>query len=456
MLYNKRMEKKPRLLAVEILNRVEKNLAYAEPLLEAALKENYLPNVHDRRLLTELVFGTLRMQGYLDWVIERYLRGRSAPLPLSVKNILRTAFYQFMHTSRIPIYAIVDEAVKLTRQLAPGNEALVNALLRNYLRHREEALFPQKRDEAPLEYISIVHAHPRWLVKKWLSYLGIEETERLCQANNERPPFTVRVNTLKIDRTKAIDELKEAGIEAGETPYAPEGLFILKGRGELRFAEAFTKGHFVIQDEASQLIAHLLSPRPGERVLDCCAGRGIKTTHLAQLMENKGVITAIDLNERKLALLRELSENLGITIVATKAGDATGNAAVEEELYDRVLLDAPCSGLGTVRRKPEIKWRLKAKEIAKLSSRQKDLIKSAARLVKKGGVLLYAVCTIMPEENEKVIEDFLKDNPDFTVETVEMPLYPSSLFFNERGFFRTFPHIHNTDGFFACLLRKKS
>jgi 16S rRNA (cytosine967-C5)-methyltransferase len=442
----------PRGIAVEILNRVELTDAYAEPLLDAYLSLHYLPNIHDRRLLTQLVYGVLRMQGNLDWLIGKLYRGRVATLSTVVNNIIRTGLYQLIYTNRIPVFAVVDEAVKLTKALRPESASLVNAILRTYIRKRDALTYPRKEDD-PLEYIAAVHSHPRWLVKRWLKILGVEGTTALCMANNEIPPVVLRANRLKATREHVITELKEEGIESNKTTFSPEGL-VISGHGSLlRNTRSYEKGHIQLQDEASQLIAHLLSPQPGDHVLDICAGGGVKTTHLAEIMKDRGKIVAIDINENKLASLKGLTARLGITIVETKAGDAA--AGMETSWYeraDRILVDAPCSGLGTLRRNPEIKWRTKAGDSIGLSLIQKKILNGAASHLKQGGSLVYSVCTVMPEENERVVEDFLGRNSDFKLAPPPGSIDRSLI--DEKGFFRTSPERHGTDGFFAALMIK--
>lgn len=444
------MTKTPRGMAVEILNRVELTDAYAEPLLDACLSNHYLPNIHDRRLLTQLVYGVLRMRGHLDWIIRTYYRDDPTSLNIFIKNILRTGLYQLLYTSRIPIFAVVDEAVKLAKIHHPAGASLVNAILRNYIRKREGLVYPLL-EEDPLKHIAAVHSHPPWLVKRWLKIFGVEETLALCAANNDIPPATLLVNRRKVSREQAREELAAEGIETKETAFSPDGL-VLAGHGSsLRETASYKKGHVLLQDEASQLIAYLFAPRPGERVLDLCAGTGVKTTHLAEIMGNAGTVLAVDIKEKKLASLRELANRLGVGIVETRAGDATADLGPAfHEQFDGVLVDAPCSGLGTLRRNPEIKWRLRARDIKVFSDLQKKMLSRAAAYVKRGGTLAYSVCTVMPEENEAVINDFLRHHTDFHL-TPPLGSIDRSMI-DEKGFFRTSPARHGTDGFFGAVL----
>jgi len=445
--------KTPRGIAVEILNRVALTDAYAEPLLDACLSTHDLPNIHDRRLLTQLVYGVLRNQGRLDWIIGTYYRGDVKSLNIFAINILRTGLYQLLYTSRIPIFAVVDEAVKLTKIYYPAGTGLVNALLRNYLRKQEHLVYP-RLEEAPLEHIAVVHSHPRWLVERWLKIFGVEGTAALCSANNAIPPITLRVNGLRATREETKNELAKDNIEAGKTFFSPHGLVIAKHGPSLRETASYRKGHVLLQDEASQLIGLLAAPQPGENVLDICAGTGIKTTHLADIMDNKGKITAVDINAGKLASLRELADRLGIGNVETKVGDATTDMEPWwQGQFDRALVDAPCSGLGTLRRNPEIKWRLHACDLKSFSVLQKQLLHNTVSSLKRGGTLVYSVCTVIPEENEAVIDDFLKYHNEFCLvppsESIERTLI------DKRGFFRTNPALQGTDGFFGAVMVKK-
>lgn len=440
----------PRGMAVDILNRVDLTDAYAEPLLDACLASHYLPNIHDRRLLTELVYGTLRMQGRLDWLIDHLYHGHLPSLPPVVKNIIRTGLYQMIFTQRIPLFAVVDEAVKLAKALQPGSASLVNALLRTYLRKRDFLAYPREEEDT-LDFIATVHSHPRWLVKRWLKILGSEETLALCQANNRIPPVFLRVNRLKTTRTAVIEELQGENITVEETAYSPDGLVVSGHSSSLRTSASYEKGHIQVQDEASQLIAHLLAPEPGEQVLDVCAGSGVKTTHLAELMGNRGEIIAMDINERKLAALSDLAERLGVAIVETIRGDATADMASLPS-FDRILVDAPCSGLGTLRRNPEIKWRIKASDLQRFAELQKKILINAASRLKKGGLIVYSVCTVTREENEAVIEDFLLQLRDFHL--LPPPETINHSMIDARGFLRTSSDRHGTDGFFAAVMTR--
>jgi len=446
------MMKTTRHMAVEILNRVEEEGAYAEPLLNASLSGHPEIKLQDRRLITEIVYGTLRMRGQLDWVIERLYSGKFDAMDVDLRNILRTGLYQLRFTDRIPDFAIVDEAVEITKKMRRRGSGLVNAILRNFIRRKDQIQYPAI-GKNPAHHISIVHSHPLWMVKRWIEMLGVEETAALCRANNQVPPVTVRINTLKTTREDTREELLQHGFEARETIFSPDGLIISNPPMSVRETDCYTSGRIQFQDEASQLIAHLVAPKPGENVLDICAGTGGKTTHLAAVMENRGSILALDINEKKIDALCKNASRLGAAIVGLQVGDARekgGKASLES--FDRILVDAPCTGLGTLRRNPEIKWRTLPEDAEKCSILQKAILENAAAYLKRGGSLIYSTCTIMTEENEDVIENFINRHPNFIC--IRPPDKINSSLVDDRGYFRSYPHRHSTDGFFGAVLVK--
>ncbi|HEX7534794.1 MAG TPA: 16S rRNA (cytosine(967)-C(5))-methyltransferase RsmB [Syntrophales bacterium] len=446
------MMKTPRHMAVEILDSVEEDGAYAEPLLDASLSAHPQAKLPDRRLITEIVYGTLRMKGHLDWIIERLYRGRFDSMDVSIKNILRTGLYQLVFTERIPDFAIVDEAVEITKKMRRRGSGLVNAILRNFIRKKEQITYPEAGKDPALN-ISIVHSHPLWMVRKWIEMFGVEETAVLCRANNQAPPITVRVNTLTTSRERTKEELSEQGFEVKETVFSSDGLIISSPTMSVRETDCYSLGRIQVQDEASQLMGRLVSPKPGENVLDICAGMGGKTTHLAAIMENRGSILALDISKKKIDDLCKNASRRAAAIVDTHVGDARekpGKAFIES--FDRILIDAPCTGLGTLRRNPEIKWRTLPADAEKCSVLQKAILENAAAYLKRGGSLIYSTCTITEEENDQVIEDFINRHPDFIC--IRPPDKINSSLVDDHGYFRSYPHRHSTDGFFGAVLVK--
>jgi 16S rRNA (cytosine967-C5)-methyltransferase len=447
------MKETPRSLAVDILNRIDEAGLFAEPLLDQALSGSRLTNIHDRHLLTEIVYGTLRKRGRIDGIIARFYKGDMADMETGVKNILRTAVYQILFTDRIPPFAIVNEAVKIAKISHQVSSGLVNAILRNIIRRQENITDPDF-SKNPAAHISQIHSHPLWLVERWLKQFGPEETLAICRANNDIPPLSVRINRLKTTREQIMADLGQSVFETRKTAFSPDGLILSGGAVPLRETPNYREGHLQIQDEASQLITCLVDPKPGMTVLDACAGAGIKASHLAERMQNRGRILALDRSGQKLKALRANMKRLGITIVETSIQDVSEDP--DDALpgaVDRVLVDVPCSGLGTLRRNPEIKWRIRPADIDDFSSLQKKLLDQAARCLKRGGILVYSTCTITPEENEAVIWDFLSRSGDFHLENPP-DLVPASMVTGE-GFFKTRPDLHTTDGFFGAILRRR-
>ncbi len=447
------MKNNPRAIAVDILNRVDETDSFAEPILDSHLARDIFNNIHDKRLLTELVYGSLRMKGHLDWIIGHFYSGRLKSLDTGIKNILRTGLYQLIFTDRIPEFAAVDEAVKITKKRYPGRSGLVNAILRNAIRKKGEIKYPDI-DKTPSSHISVVYSHPLWLVERWIEIFGIEETREICKAGNETPPLALRVNRLKTDRNKILKALSDDGFTVRPAQFSPDGIILSHPPVPLRETKYYTMGHIRIQDEASQLITCLVNPKPGEAIIDICAGVGGKTTHMAEMMQNKGMILALDIAHKKIQALKGMSERLGATTIDTLVVDAT--LEPKEKLqgkFDRALVDAPCSGLGTLRRNPEIKWRMLPEDLESFPPFQKSILKNAGHYLKRGGILVYSTCTIMPEENEDVVEAFLSDNPGF--EKIHPTASISNELIDNEGFFRTYPHRHGTDGFFGAVLVKK-
>jgi 16S rRNA (cytosine967-C5)-methyltransferase len=450
----------PRKTALAVLNTLaEKRHAHLDRIITDSVDNAGLNlAMRDRNLVNALIFGVLRWRENLDWTIRHYSKTPLEKIRPEILNLLRLGLYQIFFLDRIPDSAAVNTTVEMAKETAPvWVVKYVNALLRNAIRNRDTIRFPSV-EESPALFLSISKSFPLWLVQKWLARFGFEETVRLCDAQNTIPPVTIRANTLQTCRDTLSDLLKADVEEIYPTPYSPDGLVLEKTRKPIHEFSAFKKGLFQVQDEAAQLVSFFLSPQPGERILDACAGLGGKTGHIGQLMKNKGEIIAADSDGTKLAQLKTVMERLEIRNVATRIRDFTYTAA-DSSLgqFDRVLIDAPCSGLGVIRRNPDIKWDSARKNLARFRKKQVALLQQVSGLVKPGGVLVYAVCSVEPEENEMVIGEFLSSCPDFQVQKTLPGLpFPLASFMDNQGFIRTFPHIHNMDGFFAvCMKREK-
>jgi 16S rRNA (cytosine967-C5)-methyltransferase len=370
-----------------------------------------------------------------------------------IKNVLRVGIYQLKFSDRLPAFAVVDEAVKIAKIIHPEKSALVNAVLRNYLRRGDKILFPSL-EKNPAEYIAALHSHPLWLVKKWIKIFGPEETMSLCSANNEIPPLTLRVNTLKISREELAQKFTAAGFTATPTNYSPDGIILTDSAGAIQNTNFFSEGFLRIQDEAAQLISYLINPNSADPILDVCAGSGGKATHLAAIIKNKGRIVAVDRNPEKIAELKKDATRLGINIIETQTLDlSAGLPDSLKEKFNHVLVDASCSGLGTLPRNPEIKWRTTEKDLSNFAAAQKVILQNASVAVKKGGRLIYCTCSLLPQENENIIDDFLARNKNFSLCQTPASINPRLL--DSRGFYRTCPHRHNMDGFFGAILKRQ-
>lgn len=447
------MKKTVRHQAVEILTRVSQSNAFAGDLLDACLEKQSLSRTADGRLLTHLVYGVLRMRGHLDWILALLYRGNYSKMEENIKNVLRTGLYQLQFSDRLPAFAVVDEAVKIARRIHSQAGGLVNAVLRSYLRSPGPWPFPDE-DVNPAEFIAAFHSHPLWLVEEWLNVFGRKETEALCVANNELPSLTARANTLKSGRRELMEKLTGEDFQTEETRWSPDGVRLSFSPSPVQKTLFFAEGLLRLQDEASQLIAYLVNPQKGQKILDVCAGSGGKATHLAALMKNEGRIVALDRDADRLAQLQKDSSRMGVSIIETAREDLELPLPAQYySTFDTVLVDAPCSGTGTLRRNPEIKWRLKPNNINVHSDLQQSILQNAAAAVSKKGFLVYCTCSLLSHENDRVARRFLADCPHFQLLPPDSPVVQSLT--DSRGFFRTYPHRHGVDGFFGAVFRRR-
>lgn len=382
-----------------------------------------------------MVLGTLRQQGRLDYALERALQRPLASLPAAIRTVLRMGLYQVWFLDRVPDAAAVHQAVEAAKRHGhEGTARLVNAVLRRLAAEGEPP--PPPPDGDPAGHLAVTHSHPRWLVQRWIARWGAEETRALCAANNVPPPSALRVNLLRTTPEAVAAQLRHRGLQVapGSLPEA------LRVRGTLALRlDLYREGLVTMQDEGAMAVAHLLAPQPGETVLDGAAGSGIKATHLAELMRNQGRVVALDIQPAKLKALSGHCARLGIDIVEAHHLDARQAGARFRGRMDRVLVDAPCTGLGVLGRRPEIRWRLTPECIPALAAQQRALLAGVAEAVRPGGVLVYAVCSLEPEEGPEVVEDFLRRHPAFVLEEARLLL----------------PHRHGTDGFYMARLRRQ-
>jgi len=433
-----------RLAAFEILRRVAEG-AYASVLL-ASRAERLEPA--DRALCHELVMGVLRWQLWLDRLIEHYANRKVASLDETVRIALRLGLYQLRFLSRVPASAAVNESVNLIHYARLRSAAgFVNAVLRRAV--REPEIDPTTNILEPLERLSVATSHPAWLLERWTNAFGAEETEAFARANNEPAPIAFRVVKKRADETEVCDRLRAAGGELVPSKVA-SGAWRTSRGGSL-LAELVAAGKIYLQDEASQLVALLLDAQPGERVLDLCAAPGSKTTQIADLAGDSAGIVAADLHEHRLRTVISTSKLQGLSSIHCVALDGSQTLPFPEGAFDRVLVDAPCSGTGTLRRNPEIRWRISPADIEDLAERQKQLLQNAARVVKRGRRLVYSTCSVERDENEDVVQTFLEKNESFrrVALTLDKTLQTS------LGAVRTWPQREGTDGFFVCVFERK-
>ena len=444
--------KNPRRAAFDILLRIEKERSFADILIDHELSKEIIKGA-DRGLLTELVYGVLRRQGTLDHIISQFSKQRPEKLELFVLLLLRLGIYQSFFLDRVPVSAAVNETVNLAKELAPRASGFINAILRSADRGRDSITYPDPVTST-VQYLAVRYSHPAWLTEQWCDQLGPEAAEELAAAMAEPPPFTIRTNTLRISREALMTRLSSEGVTCSPTTWSPDGIR-LNQSGLITRLPSFKEGLFTVQDESSQLAPLFLAPQKGERVLDACAAPGGKSTQIAQLMGNSGEICACDVNHKKLRMIKETCDRLGIDSIRTFTMDATiPSNAIKDATFHRILVDAPCSGLGVIRRNPEGKWWKTPADLPQIAATQRAILENLTNYLEPDGTILYATCSTSIQENEAVVDAFLRRHPEFAIEDLR-PLFPEfAPLFTERGFFRSWPHKHGMDGFFAARLKK--
>src|SRR2546426_1787868 len=438
-------------VAALVLSRVESERAFANVLLHHQLTETHLPPV-DAGLAMELVYGTLRHQARLDWTIAGALRYALDELPPRIRAILRTAVYQLLFLERIPARAIVHEAVHLARRHGhAGTAALVNAVLRR-IADRGERPLPAEND--PVTRIAVEHSHPGWLVDRWVRRSGIEDTIALCRANNTPAPIYARVNRLRASPDAVIADLAASGVTARPTPLA-EGLR-LQGPFEARH-RLVESGVLTVQDLGAMVVTHLLDPQPGETIIDACAAPGGKTTHIAERMADQGRVIASDIHPGKAQAMHRRLTHLGLQSVEVLVQDARGLGEMLPQVADRVLVDAPCTGLGVLRRRPEIKWRARAGHLPTGGAPQRAGLEGAARAAPAGGSVPFRAWPPERAEHRRVLGQFLEHHRDYELDpTLRLPEGLPVLPADRPGMVTLLPHRHGTDGFFIVRMRRRN
>jgi 16S rRNA (cytosine967-C5)-methyltransferase len=443
-----------RRVALRVLDRVDRGGAYADLALHAALRTEDI-HTGDRALATELVYGTLRWRGRLDHMLSHVVDRPLDELEPIVRSLLRLGAYQIVFLDRVPAATAVDQTVRSARAAGVERAAgLANAVLRRLAREHASIRFPALEDD-PVGHLTHALSLPEWLAAQWIEELGPAEAAALANALNEVPPLTARVNILRTSRDELLEELRPRFPGVRRAPLAPHGL-LLDHSGAPGADPAFREGRFTVQDEASQLVAFALGAEPGERVLDVCAAPGTKTTALAEAVGRHGSVLALDRHARRLDLVARDARRLGLDWVSARVYDASHDLArvAPARSFDRVLVDAPCSGLGTLRRNPDARWRVHQDHLQSLAATQSALLARAAAALRPGGALVYSTCTLTPGENEAVVRSFLEGGSGFRLAPREA--HPAAVrpLLGEDGFLRCWPHRHGTDGFFAARLER--
>jgi 16S rRNA (cytosine967-C5)-methyltransferase len=445
-----------RKLAWEILQRVESG-AFADAVLGHDLGRARL-DARDQGLVTRIVYGTIAWQRYLDYLLGAFSRRSVASLDPPVRVLLRMGLFQIAKLTRVPAFAVVDTTVELAKHHRHGSAAgLVNAVLRRAAREWQSVPLPARERDA-VEHLGVRLSHPHWLVRRWISELGEREAEDLLASNNEEAPTVLRVNLRRTSRAALVEELERAGYSAEATRWSPAGVHISPG-GFPSSIPGHAEGRFSVQGEASQLVALMLGAQPGDSILDACAAPGGKTTALGELLGDTGTITALDRSEAGVRHVRNMAQRLGLSIVHAQVADATVWAPPpsQPQAFDRILVDAPCTGLGTLRQHPEVRWRRSVKDVEAAADLQRRIVANVARLLPPGGTLVYATCTLTNEENEGVVRSLLASMPEFVVDDPRPSLPPAAAeLIGTDHFLRAFPHRQRLDGFFAARLKRST
>lgn len=431
----------PRETALLALYDIDKNGAYSNIALKKKLSQSDLAGA-DKALTVNLVYGVIKRRITIDYIISRYSKTKLKKISCYILNILRMGVYQIYFMDRIPDPAAVNESVKLAKKYGRASSGFVNGILHSVIRGRDNLEYPEDK----LEKLSIVYSFPIWMCEKFIELFGIDRAKSLMQSMNTDPKTVIRVNTLLTDRNSLMENLIATGIDARPLELCDEALEVSGfdiGRNDM-----YLEGMFIAQDTAAMMASKVLSPKPGDVVIDLCAAPGGKTTHIAQLMKNKGKVIAFDIHSHKIKLITENAERMKVNTIEAKQGDSTVFMEELAESADKILLDAPCSGWGIIRRKPDIK--LNSKAYTELPDIQQKMLINAAKYLKPGGELVYSTCTINPDENENVLSEFLDKNENF--EAVD---FTAGKYRSENGCLTLYPDIHGTDGFFIGKIKRK-
>jgi 16S rRNA (cytosine967-C5)-methyltransferase len=441
-----------RQIALDALRSIQHG-AFADVAVDKALRQSELGTA-DRRLVTELVYGSIRRQRTLDALIDQLAKKKTQPPDLRL--ILHLGLYQLRYLNQIPASAAVNTTVNLAKQTGySGLAGFVNGLLRQYVRLSQTQAEPLILPEDPIARLAIQQSYPDWIVQVWADQFGIEAAEQLCEWLNRPPHIDLRINPLKTTIAQVETALQSTGIAVQRVPPLPQALRLPPSVGAIQQLPGFAEGWWTVQDSSAQLVSHLLDPQPGETVIDVCAAPGGKTTHIAELMQDQGVIWGCDRHASRLRKLQQNADRLHLRSILLQVGDSRQMAISQPfaQSADRVLLDAPCSGLGTLHRHADARWRQTPDTVKALAQLQAELLHQAATWVKPNGVLVYATCTLHPAENEAIVQSFLQQHSGWQI---DRPNAPAAEFARVEGWLKLLPFQQEMDGFFMVRLRRAS
>lgn len=441
-------------LVLKILVDVLQNGAYSNIALNDCLNKNEL-KACDKAFITEIFYGVLEYKERIDYIISKFSSVKLKKISYWILNILRMGIYQIIFMDKVPDSAAVNESVKLARKYGHAYSVkYVNGVLRSIAKNKQNIEYPSENNNL-VEYLSVWYSYPTWFVEKCIKDFGYDFTKSFLESSNKKPNFCIRVNTTKTSTDELMKLLKEDGINTTKSKIIDIGLIVENSQNITR-SKLYNEGFFTIQDESSMLVAKVLNPKENDVVIDVCAAPGGKSTHIAELMNNTGCVYSRDVYEHKVLIINEMAKRLGLTNIKPQVFDATKLDKEMIEKADKVLVDAPCTGLGIIRRKPDIKWTKESKDTDNISKLQYSILENASKYVKEGGYLVYSTCTIEKEENINVVTKFIKNNSNFAMEDI-MAFIPHSLEGRElakKGYMEFYPNVHNTDGFFISKMKK--
>lgn len=442
-------DKNIRKMALNILDHLEETDGYSNLVVNKLVHKEDI-SYKDKRFISNLVYGVLENRIFLDYIIRKYSSIRLKKIQGSTLNILRMGAYQLIFLDKVPDSAAVNESVNLVKKANPRSSGFVNGILRSMVREKDRLPIPKREDDL-IEHLSVKYSHAKWIVEKFTSDFGGEFTEEILKANNNKPLMNIRTNTLKISRENLIKRLEELGMIVSPSKYNNSGIIVNSFDESIVNIDLYKEGYFIIQDNGSMLITEILDPKAGEKVLDVCSAPGGKTTHMAELMSNEGVIIARDVYDHKLELVNNSAKRLGISIIKTESHDGRLYKELDQASYDKILLDAPCSGFGIIRRKPEIKYNKSLDDLLSLADLQYEMLEVNSKYLKVGGEMIYSTCSINKEENDQVVEKFVKEHDDFEIVDISDKISTIDV---ERKTITLYQSFNETDGYFICKLKR--